>query len=116
MKNFYKTIKQEERGAVSALVLITVLTFLTVILGAFLTASALRKGQLRSDIRIQEIYGENLNEVDNIYENLVEKRTAINEMNTPIVNEVASPAVNEVNVNEVNSPMTNEEQSTNVIE
>lgn len=66
-----KNIKSQ-RGAVSTLVVITVLTFSTILLGAFLSITALRKAQLRSDIRIQEIYGKDLNRVDDLYEELTE--------------------------------------------
>ena len=61
---------KSQQGAVSVLVIITVLTFSTILLGAYLSITTLRKSQVRSDIRIQEIYGKTLNEVDDIYEGL----------------------------------------------
>ena len=58
-----------ERAAVSVLVLITVLTFVFVLLGAFLVVTTLRKSQLNSDIRIQDIYQKGVNNVNEIYQN-----------------------------------------------
>lgn len=69
-KNIRKMLKQEN-GAVSLLVFITVLTFVTILTGAFLTVTTLRKLQLESDIRLQEIYGEDVKRVDQIYNELV---------------------------------------------
>lgn len=61
----------EQNGAVSLLVFITVLSFVTILTGAFLTVTTLRKLQLESDIRLQEIYGEDVKIVDEIYNELV---------------------------------------------
>lgn len=63
--------KNNEKGAVSVLIAITVLTFTTVLLGTFLTVSTLRESQLKSDKRIQDIYGKDVNEIDDIYYNLI---------------------------------------------
>ena len=74
MKNYSKESLKEEHGAVTALVVITVLTFVAVLLGAYLTVTTLRQSQLQSDIRIQEIYGQDIDRVNEIYENLVQKQ------------------------------------------
>ena len=66
MINFLKEIK-DNKGAVSVLVFISVLTFLTVILGVFLTVTTLRQGQLKSDKRLQEIYGKDIDNIDELY-------------------------------------------------
>ena len=74
MKNYLRKIK-EEKGAVSALVIITVLTFIAVLLGAILTVTALRKSQLKSDMRIQDVYGADVDNVNEIYDSLINENT-----------------------------------------
>ena len=59
---------KEEKAAVTMLVAVTVLTFVAVLLSAYLAVTTLRKTQLRSDIKLQEIYGRDVNRVDEIYE------------------------------------------------
>lgn len=73
MKNSISKKVKEEKAAVSVLVFITVLTFVVVLLGAYLTVTTLKKSQLESDIRIQEIYGKDVERVDEIYEELTSK-------------------------------------------
>ncbi len=63
----------EEKAAVSLLIIITILFFATILTGAFLTVATLRKSQLESDIRLQEIYGEDVEKVNEIYDNLMAK-------------------------------------------
>lgn len=62
---------KSENAAVSVLVLITILIFVTVLVGAMMTATTLTKSQLESDIRLQEIYGKDVDRVDEIYEELI---------------------------------------------
>lgn len=69
-KNIRGKVK-EERGAVTLIVFVTVLTFVVILLGAYLAVTTLQKSQLKSDIKIQEIYGRDVNRVDEIYEELV---------------------------------------------
>lgn len=69
-KNIREKVKQE-KAAVTLLVGITILTFVVVLLGAYLTVTTYRKSQLKSDMRLQEIYGKDVNRVDEIYEELV---------------------------------------------
>ena len=73
MKNSISKKVKEEKAAVSVLVFITVLTFVVVLLGAYLTVTTLKKSQLESDIRIQKIYGKDVERVDEIYEELTSK-------------------------------------------
>lgn len=86
--NFRKKINSQ-LGAVSVLVLITVLTFITVLTGAFLTATTLKKSQLESDIRLQEIYAKDVERVDEMYNDLMaidrQKPTCI--ISTEVLNE-----------------------------
>lgn len=71
VKNNIRVKVKEEKGAVTLLVFVTVLTFVLILLGAYLTVTTMRKSQLKSDIKIQEIYGKDVNRVDEIYEELV---------------------------------------------
>jgi len=61
---------KEEKGAVTLLVFVTVLTFAAILLGTYLTVTTLQGSQAKSDIKIQEIYGRDVNRVDEIYEEL----------------------------------------------
>ena len=72
MKRYLRKMKNE-KGAVTILVAVTVLTFVMVLLGAYLTVTALKQSQLKSDIRIQEVYGRDVNRVDEVYEELIQK-------------------------------------------
>ena len=92
MKNYLKKIKKE-KGAVSLLVIVTVLTFVLILLGAYMLITSLRKSQVQSDIRIQEVYGEDVKNVNKIYE---EKMIQINAMYIEEVIETNSIVVNEV--------------------
>ena len=57
MKKIIKDIKNNEKGAISTLVLFTILMFIVILMGSFLSIMTMQKAQLKSDIRIQEIYG-----------------------------------------------------------
>lgn len=61
-----------ENGGAAVLVVFTIFTFLIVGMGAFMSVSTLRKSQLNSDLRIQQIYGEDYEKVDGVYEELIE--------------------------------------------
>lgn len=65
-------IIKEEKGAISTLVLFTILMFIVILMGTYLVITTMQKSQLKSDLRIQEIYGEQVNRVDEIYEEIVE--------------------------------------------
>lgn len=73
MKNSIRKKIKQEKAAVTLLVFVTVLTFVAVLMGAYLTVTTLKKSQLQSDIRIQEIYGKDVERVDEIYEELTSK-------------------------------------------
>lgn len=68
-----KMIKSE-KGAVTILVLITILTFVLFLLGGYLTVTTLRKSQIESDIRIQNIYSKGVENVDEVYDEVLENR------------------------------------------
>ena len=89
----FKKLK-ENRGAVSVLVFISVLTFLTVLLGVFLTVTTLRQGQLRSDKRLQEIYGKDIDNINDIYGELQVATNGTVTMNTTTLREFIKEEIN----------------------
>lgn len=73
MKQFLK-IKKQQTGAISTLVLFTIFMFLVILMGVFLSVTKMQESQLKSDMRIQEIYKEEVNNVDEIYNELISKQ------------------------------------------
>ncbi len=74
-----KEIIKQEKGAVTALVLFTVLIFITILGGSYFVLTSLQKSQLKSDLRIQEIYEQEVYQIDEIYQE-VEARLGIPEL------------------------------------
>lgn len=68
---------KKDNGAVSTLVLFTVLIFTVILMGAYLLITTMQKSQLKSDLRIQQIYQEDINDIDNIYNSIVDNYTNI---------------------------------------
>lgn len=93
MRDFFIKRSKEENGAVSVLVFVTVLTFVVILLGAYLTVTTMRQSQLKSDIRLQKIYGEDVEKVDQIYNELIENRQLTNSYNT---NQYDEDTINEI--------------------
>ena len=58
-----KNQTKQEKGAISALVLFTVLMFVTILMSVFITVGIRQKSGLKSNLRVAEVYGE---DVDNI--------------------------------------------------
>ena len=75
IKNLRKI--KNENGAISVLVAITILAFITILLGGIMIITVTRQTQLQSDIRIQEIYGRDVERVDEVYNEIY---TGINEI------------------------------------
>lgn len=71
MKEIYINRLKEERAAASALVLFTVLMFVLILMGTYIGITTVQKAQLKSDLRIQAIYKEEVNQADTIYNELV---------------------------------------------
>ena len=69
-KIILKDIKSKETGSISTLVLFTVLMFLIILMATYLGITTLQKSQLRSDSRIQEIYGQGVDDIDKVYDEL----------------------------------------------
>ena len=66
-----KNIIKNENGAVSALVLFTVLMFIVILMGVSLTITARQKAQIKSDMRIKQIYAQDVNNIDKVYNELI---------------------------------------------
>lgn len=66
-----KNIIKNENGAVSALVLFTVLMFIVILMGVYLTITARQKAQIKSDMRIKQIYAQDVNNIDKVYNELI---------------------------------------------
>lgn len=81
MKRFINNIKNKERGAISTLVLFTILMFVVILMGVYLGITTMQKSQLKSDLRIQDIYKSEVDRIDEIYNDIV------NEFLNEVVNE-----------------------------
>lgn len=65
-----KVIKKkgrEEKGAITILVIATVLFFMTILMTAYVVNSTIRKGQLESTIRVKEVYEAEFENTEIIY-------------------------------------------------
>ena len=51
---------KKEKGAISTLALFTVLMFIIILIGIFLSITTRQKSQLKSDMRIKDIYGKDV--------------------------------------------------------
>ena len=86
-KMSFKRIIKKENGAITALVLVTVLFFVTILSTAYALISAQRRAQMQSEITVKDVYEKDLNSVQEIYntlaiqENIVEEQDSQNEIN-----------------------------------
>lgn len=60
---------KEEKGSISTLVLFTILMFITILIGVYFSIITLQKSQLKSSMRIKDIYSADIEKVDEIYIN-----------------------------------------------
>ena len=67
-------VNRKESGAISTLALFTVLMFLAILMGSYLITSTLLKSQMKSNLRIEQIYGQEVDKVDEIYEELAKTK------------------------------------------
>lgn len=63
---------KSEKGSASSLALFTVLLFSIILMGTYMLIMTMQKSQLKSDIRIQEIYKEDVDQIDTIYQEKME--------------------------------------------
>lgn len=68
-----KSKLKNEKGAVSTLVLFTVLMFSVILTGIYMIITTRQKAQLKSDLRIQQIYKEEVDRADELYNEVVDK-------------------------------------------
>ena len=66
-----KRIVKSEKGAIAALVVVTVLMFVLILMGTYMAITNLRKSQLESDIRIQQIYGGQVEDAEQVYDTVI---------------------------------------------
>ena len=72
-------MKKREEGAISVLVILTLFCIIAILMGAYITITTLQKSQLKSNLRMQQVYGDNLNNIEEIYETIIEeKKISIN--------------------------------------
>ena len=64
---------RSEKGAIAALVVVTVLMFVLILMGTYMAISNLRKSQLESDIRIQQLYGGDVARIEEVYNSVIDK-------------------------------------------
>lgn len=63
-----KNIKlKKQNGAVSTIVLFTVLMFIIILSSIYMIISSAQKSQLKSDLRIQDVYEKEINDVSELY-------------------------------------------------
>lgn len=86
-KMSFKRIIKKENGAITAIVLVTVLFFVTILSTAYALISAQRRAQMQSEITVKDVYEKDLNSVSEIYNtlaiqgNIVEEQDSQNEIN-----------------------------------
>lgn len=81
-----KSKLKNEKGAVSTLVLFTVLMFSVILTGIYMIIMTRQKAQLKSDLRIKQIYKEEVDGADELYNEVVDK----------FLNETVNETVNEI--------------------
>ena len=62
---------KKQKGAVTLLVVITVLFMIVVLTAAFYATISMRETQLQSDLQIKEDYEKQINQVEDVYANLI---------------------------------------------
>lgn len=62
---------RKQKGAVTLLVVITVLFMFVVLTAAFYATTSMRETQLQSDLQIKEDYEKEINQIEDVYANLI---------------------------------------------
>ena len=62
---------KKEKGAIVLLVVVTIFMFVLILGGTYFAITNLRKSQLESDLRIQEIYGGDVENIEEVYNSIV---------------------------------------------
>ena len=69
-KGYMEKVIKSEKGAIAALVVVTVLMFVLILMGTYMAITNLRKAQLESDIRIQQVYGGDVDSIEEVYDTI----------------------------------------------
>ena len=69
MKNWFK----KENGSMTVYVVVAIFSFMIILTGVFLGASAVRKNQLQTIQKIKEAYGKDLDNIREIYDDREEQ-------------------------------------------
>ena len=64
-------MRQKQKGAVSVLVIVTVLFIIILLTTAFNKSTGKRREQLQSDVKLMRKYKEDVDNVDNVYNELI---------------------------------------------
>ena len=89
-----------QKGGVTVLVFFTIFTFVIVLTTTFMSLSILRRSQTNSDIQIQKIYGQDYDNVNEVYDYLIENSNYTIYYNSNTKAEVTNmPRDQKVNIN-----------------
>jgi len=83
MINKNKRKLSNQVGSATVLVVITIFSFAIILMGTYLTITTLLKSQIKSDIRIQELYGADANRIDELYEEVIGEMEESPEISEP---------------------------------
>ncbi len=75
-----KEMGKQEKGAISALVLFTVLMFVTILMSVFIIVGVRQKSGLKSSQRVAEVYEEDVDRSDEVYNEVISKGTGNEEL------------------------------------
>ncbi len=70
-KNRRKSNLKNDKGSISVLIVVTILGFVIVLMAVFSLIMALQQAQLESDIKIKEIYGADVNKIEEVYQSIM---------------------------------------------
>lgn len=70
-KNRRKSNLKNDKGSISVLIVVTILGFVIVLMAVFSLIMALQQAQLESDIKIKEIYGSDVNKIEEVYQSIM---------------------------------------------
>ncbi len=75
-----KEMRKQEKGAISTLVLFTVLMFVTILMSVFIIVGVRQKSGLKSSQRVAEVYEEDVDRSDEVYNEVISKGTGNEEL------------------------------------
>ena len=75
-----KEMRKQEKGAISTLVLFTVLMFVTILMSVFIIVGVRQKSGLKSSQRVAEVYEEDVDRSDEVYNEVINKGTGNEEL------------------------------------